>query len=323
MARPLRIEYEGAVHHILSRGNKAEFIFKEDADKEYFLHVLQRAVEKYALELYAYCIMGNHYHLLMEVPSGELSKAMHMIQSSYGSYQQRVRGWIGHVFAGRYKALCVEKETYLLELSRYLHLNPVRAGMVKKPHEYRWSSYRYYAGKEKEPEWLNVRWLLKEYGRTRTAAAENYREFVEAGINSPPAFPSGHIAGQAVLGSAAFTQKVMKGVERERVREHVASKRDYRNRIRLDDILQAVCRLYKVERIEKGRRGGQSRDMFIYLAKQETTALNSEIGLRAGGIGSSAVSHQHERKLKSLEQDKKAMRKWLKDARAVMSFVRG
>lgn len=170
MARPLRVEYEGAVYHISSRGNRAEFIFKEDSEKEYFLQILQKAVEKYGIELYAYCIMGNHYHLLIGMPDGTLSKAMHAVQSSYGAYLQREREWIGHVFAGRYKSLCLEKEGYLLELSRYIHLNPVRAMIVKKPEEYTWSSYRSYAGKEEKPKWLNVGWLLEEYGKSLATA---------------------------------------------------------------------------------------------------------------------------------------------------------
>jgi putative transposase len=131
MARPLRIEYEGAVYHIISRGNRGEHIFAEDQDKEYFIETLQTAVEKYKIDLYAFCIMGNHYHLLLTAPQGELGKAMHYIGSAYGSFLRRQKGWVGHVFAGRYKSLCVEKEGYLLELSRYIHLNPVRAGLWK------------------------------------------------------------------------------------------------------------------------------------------------------------------------------------------------
>lgn len=323
MARPLRIEHEGAIYHILARGNKAEFIFKEDADKEYFLHILQKTVEKYNINLYAYCLMGNHYHLLMEIPHGELSKAMHMIQSSYGSYQQRLRGWIGHVFAGRYKALCVEKEGYLLELSRYLHLNPVRARLVEKPEEYLWSSYRYYTGKERVPGWVNVQWLLSEYGKTRVAAARKYREFVEAGITLPATFPSAQVVGQAVLGSAEFAELVLKGIEREKVRGEIISKRALLKKTDLNDLHRAVCRYYGVKEFAKGKRGGQSRDMFIYLAKRETTALNSEIGKSAGGISSSAVSQQFDRLLSKLERDSSSMKEWLKTADSVLSIIRG
>ncbi len=112
MARPLRVEHEGAIYHILSRGNKAEFIFQDDAGKEYFLQVLEKAAQRFGIEVYCYCIMGNHYHLLIGVPLGKLSRVLHMIQSSFGSYLRREQKWIGHVFAGRYKSLCVEKQGY-------------------------------------------------------------------------------------------------------------------------------------------------------------------------------------------------------------------
>ena len=212
MTRPLRVEHEGAVYHILSRGNKAESIFQEDSDKEYFLDVLSRAAERYGTEVYAYCIMGNHYHLLVGAPLGMLSEVMHMIQSSFGSHMRRNRKWIGHVFAGRYKSLCVEKEGYLLELSRYIHLNPVRAGITKMPEEYNWSSYRYYMGEKRKPEWLKMEWLLQEYGKTYTAAQRKYRDFVEAGMRTAAVFPADQIIGQALLGRKGFVEEVVKGI---------------------------------------------------------------------------------------------------------------
>jgi len=145
VARPLRVESEEAVYHIMSRGNRGESIFAEDRNKEYFLGLLGSGLERHKGELYAYCIMDNHFHLLLWVPFGKLPALMHHVGSGYGSFMRRACGWIGHVFAGRYKSLCVEKAGYLLELSRYIHLNPVRAGMVPKPGEYRWSSYPQYA----------------------------------------------------------------------------------------------------------------------------------------------------------------------------------
>lgn len=303
MARPLRAEYEGAVYHILSRGNRAEFIFEEDSEKESFLQILQRAVEKYGTELYAYCIMGNHYHLLVGVPYGILSKVMHAVQSSYGTYLQRERGWIGHVFAGRYKSLCVEKEGYLLELSRYIHLNPVRAKIVKKPEDYKWSSYRFYVGKEKKPKWLNVGWLLEEYGTSPATAQRRYREFVEAGIGTPTPFPVEKIAGQAILGSKEFTKKVTESIGKKRRLGDVTARNLYQKQVSLKELYREVCRFYGVKNFAKRKSEGQSRDMFIYLAKKETTATNKEIGEMAGGISFSAVTHQYVRRLKRLERN--------------------
>lgn len=323
MARPLRVEYEGAVYHILSRGNRAEFIFEEDPEKEYFLQILQKAVEKYCIELYAYCIMGNHYHLLVGMPYGALSKVMHAVQSSYGTYLQRERGWIGHVFAGRYKSLCVEKEGYLLELSKYIHLNPVRAKIVKKPGDYKWSSYRFYAGKKKKPKWLNVGWLLEEYGKSLATAEKKYREFAEAGIGTPPSFPGGKVSGQAILGSKQFIKKVTEVIGKKRQLGDVTARNLYHKQVSLNDLYREVCRFYGVKDFAKGKSEGHSRDMFIYLAKTKSAATNREIGEMAGGISFSAVTHQYVRRLKRLEKDPNLMKEWTEEADDLLSKVKG
>lgn len=328
MARPLRIEYEGAVYHILSRGNRADYIFSEDKDKEYFIETLQKTVEKYKVNLYAYCVMGNHYHMLMSAPYGELTKIMHYIGSTYGSYMRRSKGWIGHVFAGRYKSLCVEKEGYLLELSRYIHLNPVRAGIVKKPEEYQWCSYKYYIGKIKNPEWLNTGWLLEEYGKTLKTSQRKYKEFVEAGIENPPPYPAKSIVGQAILGSKEFIKKIIKGMKKDRGFEEITAKRIYSGRIDLEALHNAVCKYYKVtgltkekERISKVARHG--REMFIYLAKKETSTLNREIAEKIGDISSSGITHQYKRTLKRQGEDKKLSRQWKRDAEEIISQIKG
>jgi REP element-mobilizing transposase RayT len=323
MARPLRVEYDGAVYHILSRGNRAEFIFEKDKDKEHFLQILQKVIAKFGIELHAYCIMGNHYHLLMSIPHGTLSKVMHTVQSSYGSYQQRERGWIGHVFAGRYKSLCVEKEGYLLELSRYIHLNPVRAKLVKMPEEYLWSSYRFYMGKDKRPEWLNTDWLLEEYGKTRGAAQKEYRKFVEAGVGTPSSFPAEQVAGQTILGSRDFVEKVTSKIGQEKQFVDVTAKKLYREQIGLEDLYRTVCRYYGVECLHKGKRGGHSRDMFIYLAKENTSATNGEIGKRVGGVSFSAVSQQHVRRVRKMNENRQMTKKWIEEAAILMSKVKG
>jgi len=323
MARPLRVEHEGAIYHILSRGNKAEFIFQDDAGKEYFLQVLEKAAQRFGIEVYCYCIMGNHYHLLIGVPLGMLSRVLHVIQSSFGSYLRREQKWIGHVFAGRYKSLCVEKQGYLLELSRYIHLNPVRAGIVKKPEEYSWSSYRFYAGKEKRPEWLKMEWLLQEYGKTLRIAQREYREFIEAGIKSSVSFPVDRVVGQAVLGRKEFIREVVKGIRTGKELKEVTSKRFFSKADNLDELYRAVCRHYQISEIVKGSEGGRSRDMFVYLAKRQTAALNSEIGQKAGGITFSAVAHRYSRTVRKMDQDGEALRQWEKEAEDILSRVKG
>ncbi|MEW6054332.1 MAG: transposase [Nitrospirota bacterium] len=326
MARPLRIEYEGAAYHIISRGNRGEHIFAEDQDKEYFLETLQNAVKKYRIDLYAYCIMGNHYHLLLTTPYGALTKAMHYIGSAYGSFLRRQKGWIGHIFAGRYKSLCVEKEGYLLELSRYIHLNPVRAGLEEKPEGYTWSSYGYYIGKQKPPEWLNTDWFFVEYGKDRKAAWKQYRGFVEAGGEQPSGYPKEDITGQAILGSKGFIKKVIKGIQNNNKRsEEITAKRRYKTGTDLEEIRDAICGYYKVRELANISipEERHAKLMFIYLSKKEASAFNREIAEMLGGMSPSGVTHQYKRTVKRLEEDRRLQKEWEKESIAIMSIFKG
>ena len=147
MARPLRITYPGAFYHVTSRGNEQKPVFKSIKDRTKFLEYLKSATERYSAVIHAYCLMDNHYHLLLETPSGNLSRIMAHINGAYTSYFNKKRDRAGHLFQGRYKAIVVEADEYAKELSRYIHLNPVRAGIVKMPEEYKWSNYCYYIHK--------------------------------------------------------------------------------------------------------------------------------------------------------------------------------
>jgi putative transposase len=141
MARPIRIEYPGAVYHVTARGNARMDIFVEDAARMGFLEILEDVIKRFNWLYHSYCLMGNHYHLLLETIDGNLSAGMRYINGVYTQYFNHRHDRVGHVFQGRFKAILVEKERYLLELCRYVVLNPVRAGMVKLPEEYGWSSY--------------------------------------------------------------------------------------------------------------------------------------------------------------------------------------
>ena len=142
MARPLRIEYDGALYHITSRGNERKAIFRDDEDRIGFLEALQKVNERFNWICHAYCLMNNHYHLIVETPDGNLSKGMRQLNGVYTQYFNRKHHRVGHIFQGRYKSILMEKESYLLEVGRYVVLNPVRAKAVKKPEDWNWSSYR-------------------------------------------------------------------------------------------------------------------------------------------------------------------------------------
>ena len=143
MARPLRIEFPNAFYHVTSLGNERKTVFRNNRDRERFLSYLESAHERYGAILHVYCLMDNHYHLLLETPRGNLSQSLHHINGAYTTYFNIKHRRSGHLFQGRFKAILVEKDSYSGELSRYIHLNPVRAGLVKNPLRYGWSSYPY------------------------------------------------------------------------------------------------------------------------------------------------------------------------------------
>jgi len=181
MARPLRIEYPGAVYHITSRGNARQKVFVDDADRITFLEILAKAMGRYNWLCHAYCLMGNHYHLLIESVDPTLARGMRHLNGVYTQTFNRRHKRSGHLFQGRYKAILVEKDSHLLELARYIVLNPVRARMVRSCKDWRWSSYRATAGLESASSFLTTGWILAQFGQRSSKARQAYRRFVSAG----------------------------------------------------------------------------------------------------------------------------------------------
>ena len=206
MARPLRIELPGALYHVTSRGDGREDIYRGDTDRQAFLAVFGEVCERFNWWAHAYCLMTNHYHLLVETPDGNLSKGMRQLNGVYTQRVNSAHGRCGHVFQGRYKAIIVRKESYLTELSRYVVLNPVRARMVARPEDWPWSSYRATLGEAPFPPWLLRDWLLSTFGGTQRAAVAAYRRFVEGGIGEPG--PWEQLRHQVFLGSETFVEGV-------------------------------------------------------------------------------------------------------------------
>jgi putative transposase len=186
MARALRLEFPGALYHVTSRGNAGAHIFVDDADRRFFLGLLTRVVDRFAWLCHAFCLMGNHYHLLLETPKPNLSRGMRSLNSVYAQVFNRRRGRRGHVFQGRFHAVLVEKERHLLEIARYVVLNPVRARVVPEAVAWPWSSYRAAVGAAPCPPWLTLDWLLAQFADERTRAQERYRRFVADGLGDEP-----------------------------------------------------------------------------------------------------------------------------------------
>jgi len=245
MARPLRIEYDGALYHITARGNERKPIYKDDEDRTVFLDVLKLVNSRFNWIFHAYCLMNNHYHLVVETPDSNLSKGMRQLNGVYTQTFNRRHHRAGHVFQGRYKAIVIEKESYLLEVSRYVVLNPVRAKTVRKPEEWKWSSYRGTAGIEKPHPCLEPDWILGQFGSKGRQAEARYREFVEGGIGGKDIWKK--VKGQSILGEDDFAEGLLGYVKGYEDVKEIPKNQRYAGRPALSELFKGVKR-------DKGRR---------------------------------------------------------------------
>ncbi len=204
MARPLRLEFPGAIYHLTGRGNARQKIFFTDADRELFLDTLAGVVSRYGWICHAYCLMANHYHLLVETPKANLSLGMRQLNGVYTQSFNRLHKRVGHLFQGRFKVILVEKESYLLELCRYIVLNPIRVKGKAAMGSWKWSSYRSTAGLASALDFLTTDWTLGQFGKNRRVAQKRYREFVREGSENRP---WDKLKGQIYLGSEAFIER--------------------------------------------------------------------------------------------------------------------
>ena len=216
MARPLRIEYPGALYHVMSRGNEKKDIFRTTRDREKFLSYLSSAGERHGAVFHAYCLMSNHYHLMVETPDGNLSRVMKHINGSYTTYFNLKHQRAGHLLQGRYKATLVEADAYAAELSRYIHLNPVRAKMVSSPEEYHWSSCpRYLDGSA--PSWLSTGLVLGYFGPSEKDRPGNYRAYLMEAVGEEGVDPLAGSIASTILGTDEFIrdirEKYLEGME--------------------------------------------------------------------------------------------------------------
>ncbi len=206
MSRPLRLDHAGAVWHITSRGNERREIFRDAEDRRDLLNVLGRVVDLHGWRVHAYVLMGNHYHLLLETPDPTLSQGMQQLNGIYTQRHNRRHERVGHLLQGRFKSILVEKEAHLLELIRYVVLNPVRAGLVPGPGEWTWSNYLATAGLARAPRWLEIDWTLAQFGGG-PLACDRYRQFVEGGIGDART-PWVNLTKQVFLGGERFRRRV-------------------------------------------------------------------------------------------------------------------
>jgi putative transposase len=204
MSRPLRLEFAGALYHITSRGNGRNLIYLQDDDFELFLQILANVCERYNWVVHAYCLMSNHYHILVETPYANLSQGMRQLNGVFTQSMNRKHHRVGHLFQGRYKAILIDKGAYLLELCRYIVLNPVRANMVNSPEEWPWSSWHCMLGNVESSVWLSTDTLLVQFAKDRQKAIQSYIDFVKSGVGKTVWDTLKH---QIFLGDEAFVAR--------------------------------------------------------------------------------------------------------------------
>ncbi|TAL49655.1 transposase [Patescibacteria group bacterium] len=234
MSRPLRITYPGALYHITARGNRKSEIFLNDQDRFVFLEKLVKTIKHHNWICHAYCLMGNHYHLLIETIEANLSAGMRDLNKDYSQTFNRLHDTVGHLLQGRFQAFIIEKEPYLLEVARYTVLNPVRAHLVEHPALWRWSSYAATAGLIEAPSFLTTDWILGHFSTTVSQAQKRYIEFVKVGIGAQSPFEKAE--HRTILGSPQFVGEIWEACTKVTLIKEIPREERLIGRPRLEDL---------------------------------------------------------------------------------------
>lgn len=282
MARPLRVEFPGAFYHVIHRGNAGCDIFINERDRERFLEYLEEAVERYGIVVHTYCLMTTHYHMLVETPQANLSSAIKWVNVSYAAYFNRKRTRNGHLFQGRFKSILVDADEYLKPLSRYIHLNPIRASMVEEIEAYPFSSYPAFIGKVKPPKWLQTDWLLSRFCKNRKDACRNYRSYVENIDIADIKDPGQDVLAGFVLGGQDFVSWVKETFLSKRAEQKdIPQLKEFSPGPKPESIVKAICNEFGCEADHIRKKGGKKnlpRDVAIYLCRKLTGTSGVDLG---------------------------------------------
>ncbi len=282
MARRLRIQYPGAIYHLMARGNGRQAIVRDDEDRDRLVEYLGRAAIRCSWRVYAFVVMSNHLHVVLKTPEPNLARGMQGFLSAYANAWSRRHRFNGHVFQGRYRTELVEDETYLWTVTRYVHLNPVRAKLVEQPAEWRWSSYPGYVRDRRRLEWVAYDESLAssagEFGGSGSQPATAYRRYVMAGLSQSPKSPWKEAYHGWILGSQKFVDRVRKLVNKAPRRDERRESRRLQG-LSIERVSEVVCAEYGIEQSELSERGSPhpARAAMAYLARRHTTATNGEL----------------------------------------------
>jgi len=280
MSRPLRIQYPGAWYHVMNRGRRGEAVFSEARDYTAFIELIKEAVEMWKVRVAAYCLLSNHYHLLIQTPEGNLSRCMRHLNGVYTQSFNRSYHCDGPLFRGRYKSILVDADSYLLELVRYIHRNPVEAGMVDELYKYPWSSHKGYLSASGKLNWLDKGFVLSLFAKERKESIKRYKKFVSVGT---PEQISAILAGDkwpSMLGSETFVSRMKEKFFRSKKHEEVPASRSLAPEV--EEIKEAVCSVYGVKKdaLLFSRRGvfNEPRNVAMYLTRRLRGERLEDIG---------------------------------------------
>jgi REP element-mobilizing transposase RayT len=293
MARPLRLEIEDGLYHVTSRGLERRRIVRDDRDRTRWVELLDTVAVRRRWRVLAWVLMENHFHVFVRTPDADLSAGMHDLNSGYVTGFNLRHRRVGPLFQGRFKAILVESGKHSWALTRYIHLNPVRAGLVARPESYAWSSCRHYFESRGAPAWLAWEEVLNQHGRTLRAARRAYRDFLDKGVASPPESPLSPVVASTLLGSMGFVARMRARLAERAPDPEIPSERQLRDAVDIERIAAAVCSVFGVDAAtlsDRGRWRNEARQVAMYLCRCWTRLSLRAIGERLGGVGYAAVS---------------------------------
>lgn len=307
MSRPLRIQYPDAWYHVMNRGRRGESVFLDKHDYSMFVELLKEVVDMYRVRVAAYCLIPNHYHILIQTPGGDLARCMRHLNGIYTQRFNRAHNCDGQLFRGRYKSTLVDADSYLLELLRYIHRNSLEAGLVKELNKYAWSSHKRYLSNAKKWDWLHKAFILSLFGREKREAIKTYKKFISMEtpeeinrIFSKRKFPS-------MLGSESFINSVKETFFHKKRHDEIPESR--RLAPEAEKIKDAICNAYGIEEssLLSSRRGvlNEPRNVAIFLVRRLRGEKLEEIGRRFGISKYSSVSSAIEKMKREMSMDRK------------------
>lgn len=321
MARPLRIEIENGLYHVFARGIEKRSIFRTSKDFQKFLEIVESTIHKFKVSIYAYALLHNHYHLLLKTQEANLNTVMHYINTFYAGYFNYKYKRVGHLFQGRYKSILVEIDRYFLELTRYIHLQSVKKGIIKNPVEYKWTSYQSCVLGTKS--FIDKRWLFEYFGQNEEYARKAYRKFVEDKLENYTFEPFESAYKGVILGSPEYIEEIkIKIIVPKRISEDISYHQRLKEIYTKEKILGVIKNYFKItdeDLKNRNKRLAIYQKIAIYFLKKYTGLKLKEISEICGGIHNVVVSRMYKKILILTEEREEKISKLITEIEKQMN----